>query len=67
MDLSVGTVTLEREGDYVRWGPGIVHSWQAEDDSAVITVWIVQEGSPARDCGLGAAVKQRGMLALRAG
>jgi hypothetical protein len=36
--LSVGSVTLEDEGDYVVWGPGIDHSWQAEEDSTVITV-----------------------------
>lgn len=38
LDLSAGTVTLERQGDYVVWGPGIDHSWHAEDDSVVITV-----------------------------
>src|SRR2546427_161524 len=29
---------LERPGDYVVWGPGIDHIWQAEADSVVITV-----------------------------
>ena len=38
LDLSVGSVTLEREGDYAVWGPGIDHCWQAEEDSIVITV-----------------------------
>ncbi len=38
LDLSVGSVTLEREGDYAVWGPGIDHSWHAEEDSTVITV-----------------------------
>jgi quercetin dioxygenase-like cupin family protein len=38
LDLSVGTVVLEKQGDYVVWGPGIDHSWQAEEDSVVITV-----------------------------
>ena len=38
VDLSVGSVTLARQGDYLTWGPGIEHSWQAEDDSVVITV-----------------------------
>ncbi|MEZ0071452.1 signal peptidase I [Planotetraspora sp. GP83] len=38
LDLSVGSITLERQGDYVVWGPGIDHSWQAEEDSVVITV-----------------------------
>lgn len=38
IDLTVGTKTLERQGDYIAWGPGIDHSWQAEQDSVVITV-----------------------------
>jgi quercetin dioxygenase-like cupin family protein len=38
LDLGVGSVVLEREGDYALWGPGIGHSWQAEEDSVVITV-----------------------------
>ena len=33
-----GSTTLEKEGDYAVWGPGIGHSWQAEEDSIVITV-----------------------------
>ncbi|SED56661.1 hypothetical protein SAMN05216532_4959 [Streptomyces sp. 2231.1] len=38
LDLSVGSVVLERQGDYVVWGPGIDHSWQAVEDSVVVTV-----------------------------
>lgn len=38
LDLSVGTVTLDRVGDYAIWGPGIDHSWYAEEDSVMITV-----------------------------
>ena len=38
IDLTVGNITLERQGDYITWGPGIDHSWQAEQDSIVITV-----------------------------
>jgi D-lyxose ketol-isomerase len=38
VDLSVKSVTLERQGDYLTWGPGIEHSWQAEENSVVITV-----------------------------
>jgi quercetin dioxygenase-like cupin family protein len=38
IDLTVGNVTLERQGDYITWGPGIDHSWLAEQDSIVITV-----------------------------
>jgi quercetin dioxygenase-like cupin family protein len=38
VDLTVGTVLLERQGDYAVWGPGIDHWWQAEEDSIVVTV-----------------------------
>ena len=38
LDLSAGTFVLEREGDYAVWGPGMDHSWRAEEDSVVITV-----------------------------
>jgi quercetin dioxygenase-like cupin family protein len=38
VDLIVGNVTMERQGDYITWGPGIDHSWQAEEDSVVVTV-----------------------------
>jgi quercetin dioxygenase-like cupin family protein len=38
LDLSVASTTLAKEGDYAVWGPGIDHSWQAEEDSVVITV-----------------------------
>ena len=38
VDLTVGSATLQRQGDYVTWGPGIDHSWQAERDSVIITV-----------------------------
>jgi quercetin dioxygenase-like cupin family protein len=38
LDLTVGSVVLENEGDYVVWGPGIDHSWQAEEDSVVVTI-----------------------------
>jgi quercetin dioxygenase-like cupin family protein len=43
IDLSVGSHVLEREGDYAMWGPGIGHSWKAEDDSVVLTVrWLAR-------------------------
>jgi quercetin dioxygenase-like cupin family protein len=36
--LTEGTATLNRQGDYVMWGPGIDHSWEAFADSVVLTV-----------------------------
>lgn len=38
VQLEGTTVTLSRQGDYVLWGPGIDHSWHAEDASTVLTV-----------------------------
>jgi mannose-6-phosphate isomerase-like protein (cupin superfamily) len=38
IDLSAGSQTLARPGDYAMWGPGVGHSWQAEADSTVITI-----------------------------
>jgi hypothetical protein len=38
LELTPGATVLDRQGDYVVWGPGIDHSWQAEADSVVITV-----------------------------
>ena len=38
LDLTVGTVTLEKPGDYVVWGPGIGHTWKAEADSTMLTI-----------------------------
>jgi quercetin dioxygenase-like cupin family protein len=38
LDLSVETFVLEQESDYAMWGPGIGHSWRAEEDSVVVTV-----------------------------
>lgn len=32
------TVTLENQGDYLVWGPGTDHTWEALDDSSVFTV-----------------------------
>jgi quercetin dioxygenase-like cupin family protein len=31
-------VLLERQGDYVVWGPGVDHSWRADEASVVLTV-----------------------------
>jgi hypothetical protein len=38
IDLTETTVTLEKQGDYALWGPGIDHSWEALADSVVITI-----------------------------
>ena len=38
IDLTEGSVTLERQGDYAVWGPGIDHSWEALSPSVVVTV-----------------------------
>lgn len=38
VDLSTESVPLERQGDYLVWGPGIEHSWEALEDSVVVTV-----------------------------
>lgn len=46
IDLTEGSVLMERQGDYVMWGPGIDHSWEALDASTVITVrWPSASGS----------------------
>jgi quercetin dioxygenase-like cupin family protein len=38
IDLTEASVTLEKQGDYLTWGPGIDHSWEALSESIVITV-----------------------------
>jgi hypothetical protein len=38
IDLTEDSVTLDRQGDYVVWGPGIDHSWEAVTESVVVTV-----------------------------
>lgn len=38
LHLTKGTVDLVNQGDYVVWGPGIDHSWEAITDSVVVTV-----------------------------
>lgn len=41
---------LERQGDYVVWGPGVDHTWVAEDDAVVMTVrWPSVPGYVAGD------------------
>ena len=38
IDLTEASVTLEKQGDYAAWGPGVDHSWEAIADSVVVTV-----------------------------
>jgi hypothetical protein len=38
LDLTEGSTVLNKQGDYVIWGPGIDHSWEALTDSVVITI-----------------------------
>jgi quercetin dioxygenase-like cupin family protein len=38
IDLTGGSITLDKQGDYVVWGPGTDHTWEALTDSVVITV-----------------------------
>jgi quercetin dioxygenase-like cupin family protein len=38
VSLVGGSVEFTRQGDYAVWGPGIDHSWEAKEDSVVITV-----------------------------
>ena len=35
---TVEAVTLQREGDYVIYGPSVIHSWEATGDTLVLTV-----------------------------
>ena len=38
VDVTGGSKTMTRQGDYIMWGPGIDHSWEALADSVVMTV-----------------------------
>jgi hypothetical protein len=38
LDFPTRAVTLTTPGDYVLWHAGVDHSWQAEQDSVVLTV-----------------------------
>jgi hypothetical protein len=38
VDLTEGGAMLARQGDYLVWGPGTGHSWEALAPSVVITV-----------------------------
>lgn len=38
MDFPERSIRLTTQGDYVLWGPGVDHSWYAEEESIVMTV-----------------------------
>jgi hypothetical protein len=38
IDLTETSVILGKQGDYVLWGPGIDHTWEALSDSVIVTV-----------------------------
>ena len=38
VELPGRSVLLAKRGDYVVWGPGVDHSWCAEEESVVLTV-----------------------------
>jgi quercetin dioxygenase-like cupin family protein len=38
VDVTGGSKTMTRQGDYVMWGAGVDHSWEALADSVVMTV-----------------------------
>lgn len=33
-----GEHTLKEQGDYLMWGPGVDHSWRADEDAVTMTV-----------------------------
>jgi quercetin dioxygenase-like cupin family protein len=38
VDLTAGNKLLKQQGDYIMWGPGIDHSWEALTDAVVMVV-----------------------------
>ena len=42
----VRRVVLEREGDYAIWTPAVEHTWEAEEESVVVTVRWPDGASP---------------------
>lgn len=38
VDTTEGAATLTKQGDYVMWGPGVDHSWEALEESTVLAV-----------------------------
>lgn len=38
VNLTTGVAVLASQGDYVMWGFGVDHSWEAMDESVVVTI-----------------------------
>ncbi|WP_156757284.1 signal peptidase I [Actinokineospora pegani] len=38
VDVTGGSATLSKQGDYIMWGAGVDHSWEAAEQSIVLTV-----------------------------
>lgn len=38
INLTGGSHILEQQGDYAMWGPGVGHSWEALEETVVITI-----------------------------
>jgi hypothetical protein len=52
VELPDRTVVLATPGDYVLWGPGVDHSWVAEEPSVVVTIrWPSLPGYAVRHSG----------------
>lgn len=49
MEFPGRSALLASQGDYVVWGPGVDHSWHADEESVVLTVrWPSVPGYAAR-------------------
>ena len=60
VELPGRSVLLARQGDYVVWGPGVDHSWIAEEESVVLTVrWPSIPGYKVTDEDAAMAVRPR--------
>ena len=65
MNLTVGKVLLDRQGDYAVWGPGIDHSWKPR-----ATQWSSRFAglrSPSKATAITAQASQRPCLRARSG
>lgn len=45
-DGTINQVTVEKQGDYVVWGPGVLHWWAIEaDDTVILTFRFVEQAT----------------------